>query len=380
LFFEQRELRHLPTVNAAKKQTSKLAGWGFNGPEPFLIAGPCSAESEDQLLQTAKAIVASGRASALRAGVWKPRTRPGSFEGIGSPALKWLEKAKAETGLAVLTEVGNPNHVEQALKHNIDMLWIGARTTVNPFYVQEIAEALRGVHIPILIKNPLHPDIGLWMGAIERFSSVGISRLGAIHRGFYTDPPAPFRNEPRWELSFELRTRMPELPILCDPSHIAGRADLVGQVAQTALDINLDGLMIETHNNPSAALSDAAQQLTPDALDRLMDNLIIRSEEVDEEAIRQKLEALRTVIDGIDHDILLQLEKRFAQVDAIGKIKLEDDITVFQMARWFDMIADRTQFGKQLKLDSDLLHELFSVIHKYSVKRQTDIIHNTNEE
>ena len=360
-------------VNAARKQTSKLASWGFNGPEPFLIAGPCSAESEYQVLETAKAIAAGGRVSAIRAGIWKPRTRPGSFEGIGNPAIQWLIKAGRETGLPVITEVGNPTHVEQALKHGIDMLWIGARTTVNPFYVQEIAEALRGVDIPVMVKNPLHADIALWLGAIERFSQVGVKRLAAIHRGFYTDQPAPFRNEPRWELNFELRTRMPELPILCDPSHIAGRADLVAEVAQTALDINLDGLMIETHINPKVALSDAAQQITPVQLDILMDNLFIRSEEVDEEGIRQKLRDLRTHIDHIDHEIIDKLKERFAHVDTIGKIKQEDHITVFQMARWFDLISDRKKAGEAVGLDPDLLYELFSVIHKFSVKRQTTI-------
>jgi chorismate mutase len=361
-------------VNAARKQSTKLASWGLRGPEPFLIAGPCSAESEQQVLDTARAIAESGRASAFRAGVWKPRTRPGSFEGIGGPALKWLATAKAETGLPIAIEVGSPTHVELALKNNIDILWIGARTTVNPFYVQEIAEALRGVNIPILVKNPLHADIGLWIGAIERFAHAGITRLAAVHRGFYTDQPAPFRNEPRWELSFELRTRMPELPILCDPSHIAGRADLVQQVAQTALDINLDGLMIETHISPKAALSDAAQQLTPAQLDALMGDLLIRSEEVDEERIRQKLHTLRNEIDRIDGILIRMLQERFVQVDAIGKIKQEDQITIFQMARWFELIADRKAAGAALGLDPDLLHELFSIIHKYSVKRQADII------
>lgn len=364
----------MPTVNAARKQSSKLTSWGLNGPEPFLIAGPCSAESEQQVLETARAIAETDRASAFRAGVWKPRTRPGSFEGIGGPALSWLTTAKEETGLPISVEVGSPTHVEMALKHNIDILWIGARTTVNPFYVQEIAEALHGVDIPILVKNPLHADIGLWIGAIERFMQVGVKRLAAVHRGFYTDQPAPFRNEPRWELSFELRTRMPELPILCDPSHIAGRTDLVQQVAQTALDINLDGLMIETHISPKNALSDASQQVTPAQLESLMSDLLIRSEEVDGKRIRQKLVNLRNEIDRIDNSIIQKLQDRFAQVDAIGKIKQDDQLTIFQMARWFELIADRKAYGSSLGLDPDLLYELFSVIHKYSVKRQTDII------
>ncbi len=361
-------------MNALRKQSEKFADWGFTGPDPMLIAGPCSAESEEQLLETARGIAATGRASALRAGVWKPRTRPGSFEGIGKPALSWLEKAKAETGLPVLTEVGSTAHVEEALKYNIDAFWIGARTTVNPFYVQEIAEALRGVDIPIMVKNPLHADVGLWVGAIERFHAVGIKRLAAIHRGFYTDQPAPYRNEPRWELSFELRTQLPEVPILCDPSHIAGSSNFIQQVAQTAMDINLDGLMIETHCNPAKALSDSGQQVTPAQLEQIIGNLILRSEEADEEVIRQKLQVLRETIDGIDHDLIKTLKARFDQVDEIGRIKLADDITVFQMARWFDVIKNRKSFGSSQGLDENLLHELFSVIHKYSVKRQTDII------
>lgn len=366
-------------MNALPKQNERLADWGFSGPEPLLIAGPCSAESESQLMDTARQIAATGRASAIRAGIWKPRTRPGSFEGIGSPAIAWLERAKAETGLPVLTEVASTAHVEKVLKHDIDMLWIGARTTVNPFYVQEIAEALRGVDIPVLVKNPLHADIGLWVGAIERFDKAGIKRIAAIHRGFYTNQPAPYRNEPRWELSFELRTQLPKIPILCDPSHIAGRRDLVAQVAQTALDINLDGLMIETHCNPSNALSDATQQVKPKALENIMANLILRSEEVDEEAIRQRLLSLRESIDLIDQDLINKLKERFDRVDEIGKIKLEDDITVFQMARWFDVITKRKEMGSNKGLDIDLLHELFSTIHKYSVKRQTDIINDSED-
>jgi chorismate mutase len=364
-------------MNALAKQHTRFADWGFKGPEPLLIAGPCSAESEQQLMDTAQQIASGGKASAIRAGIWKPRTRPGSFEGIGTPAIHWLENVRAETGLPVLTEVGSTRHVEEVLKHNIDMLWIGARTTVNPFYVQEIAEALRGVDIPILIKNPLHADIGLWIGAIERFQKVGIKRIAAVHRGFYTNQPAPYRNEPRWELSFELRTQQPAIPILCDPSHIAGRSDLVGQVAQTAMDINLDGLMIETHCDPKNALSDAAQQITPKQLHEIISNLILRTEEADEEAIRQKLKSLREAIDRIDEDLINKVKERFTAVEEIGEIKLQDNITVFQMARWFDIVKNRKELGESNGLDADLLHELFSVIHKYSVKTQTDIINRS---
>jgi chorismate mutase len=365
-------------VNAATKLTSSLQQWGFAGPQPLLIAGPCSAESEDQVLQTARALKAGGLTSAIRAGVWKPRTRPGSFEGIGTPALKWLVKAREETGLPVLTEVANAYHVEEALKHGIDMLWIGARTTVNPFFVQEIAESLRGVQIPVFVKNPLHPEVGLWIGAFERLHAVGITQLAAIHRGFYALQPAPFRNEPRWELSFELRARMPEVPILCDPSHIAGKRDLLHQVAQTALDINLDGLMIETHPNPSQALSDSAQQVTPEGLHQLMKQLVIRYEDVDEISLKHKLQDIRKSIDRLDHDIINLLQQRFKQVDDIAYIKDQDQMTIFQMTRWFEMMADRKEFGGDLGLDPDLMHELFSVIHKYSVKRQMDTLNSNS--
>lgn len=279
-----------------------------------------------------------------------------------------------ETGLPVATEVANAWHVEEVLKHGIDMIWIGARTTVNPFYVQEIADALQGVDIPVLVKNPLHPELGLWIGAIERLERAGISKLAAIHRGFYTTKPSPFRNEPKWELSFELRARLPQLPILCDPSHIAGNRSLLRQVAQTAMDINLDGLMIETHIAPDKALSDASQQVTPENLARLMDSLIIKTEETDEAASQQKLLELRHAIDDLDHDLIKTLSKRFDNVNTIGQIKMEDQITIFQMQRWFEMMNDRKTEGAKYNLD-EFLHELFSIIHKYSVKKQTEIIH-----
>lgn len=350
-----------------------MAEWGFDN-NPFLIAGPCSAESEAQILTTANALKASGKAAVFRAGVWKPRTRPGSFEGIGKPALKWLQKAKLQTGLPVATEVANPWHVDEVLKHDIDMLWIGARTTVNPFYVQEIANALKGVQIPVLVKNPLHPDLGLWMGAIERFKAAGVLKIAAIHRGFFTTKPSPFRNEPKWEMSFDLRAEMPDLPVICDPSHIAGKRELLQQVAQTALDINLDGFMIESHCNPDTALSDAAQQITPVQLTTLVDALVLKSENTDEEIIQKKLIDLRSQIDSLDTNLLEILRNRFTQVEAIGQIKKQDDITVFQMKRWFELMTDRQKSGQKLHLDAAFLQELFGLIHKYSVKRQMEII------
>lgn len=341
--------------------------------EPFLIAGPCSAESEDQLLETAHGIAQTRRASAIRAGVWKPRTRPGSFEGIGVHALPWLVRAREETGLPIATEVANAQHVEEAMKYGVDILWIGARTTVNPFYVAEIAEALSGTDVVVMVKNPIHPELGLWLGALERLNKAGIDKLMAVHRGFFAMEVAPFRNDPKWELSFEIRKEWPDLPILCDPSHIAGRRDLVEQVAQTALDLNLDGLMIETHRDPDKALSDAAQQLTPADLGKMMDRLILKREEVTEDRTRQFLADIRTRIDAADERLVNVLAERFGLVEEIGKIKHDNGITVFQLQRWFDILQDRTQQAQLKGLEKKFITELFSVIHKYSVNRQTEM-------
>ena len=360
-------------LSAAKKQSSQFQSWGFQNYEPFVIAGPCSAESEMQMLETARQLKDIGQVSAMRAGVWKPRTRPGAFEGVGKTALQWLMTARQETGIPVITEVGNAAHVEEVLKHEIDMIWIGARTTVNPFYVQEIADALQGVDIPVFVKNPIHPELGLWIGAIERLERAGISKVAAIHRGFFTSQPVPFRNAPKWEMSFELRTRLPELPIICDPSHIAGNRDLIKQVSQTALDLNLDGLIIETHPNPDEALSDAAQQITPAALHNILTNLVIRHEKVEEETVQGKLDEHREVIDALDHDIIQKLKQRFAHIEEIGQIKAEDKITIFQLNRWYDMVNARKKYGQLHGLDEDFLHELFSLIHKYSVRQQTKL-------
>ena len=360
-------------MSAAKQQTNVLANWGFSDSEPFVIAGPCSAESEKQMLETARALKQIGQISAMRAGVWKPRTRPGSFEGIGKMALQWLIAAREETGLPVITEVGNATHVEEVLKHHVDMIWIGARTTVNPFYVQEIANALQGVDIPVFVKNPIHPELGLWIGAIERLERAGITKIAAIHRGFYTSQPVPFRNEPKWEMSFELRSRLPELPIICDPSHIAGTRDLIKQVSQTALDINLDGLIIETHPDPVNALSDADQQITPAALKNILESLVVRHEDVEEESVQHKLDEHRLVIDKLDHEIIEKLQSRFAHIEEIGKIKAEDNITIFQLKRWYALVQDRKAFGEIHGLEEEFIHELFSLIHKYSVRTQTKL-------
>ena len=352
-----------------------LSDWIDIKAEPLLIAGPCSAESEEQLLTTAREIAATGRATAIRAGVWKPRTRPGSFEGIGSPALKWMQKARQETGLPVITEVANASHVEECLKHGIDMLWIGARSTVNPFYVQEIADALSGVDIPVLIKNPIHPDVGLWLGALERLDKAGISKLAAVHRGFYSYESNPFRNEPKWELSFELKRLAPQLPILCDPSHIAGKPELILEVSQTAMDLNMDGLMIETHINPQQALSDAQQQITPQQLDELINKLVLREEAVNDSSFLVQLEDLRTEIDRVDEELIRTLAKRFHIVEDIGTFKKQNGITIFQMKRWFHILNSRKNFAQQEAMEESFIHELFQLIHKYSIRIQTQVMH-----
>ena len=307
--------------------------------KPYLIAGPCSAESENQLLTIAKAV--EGTADVFRAGVWKPRTKPNSFEGIGKDALSWLKTIQQETSLKVATEVATAKHVELCLESGVDMLWIGARTTVNPFYVQEIAEALRGVDIPVFVKNPIHPELGLWLGAFERLHKVGVKQLAAIHRGFYSYEKVAFRNDPKWEIPIKLREEIRDLPIICDPSHIAGKAALVEDIAQTAMDINLDGLMIETHHNPSSALSDAEQQVTPIELNSIMNNLVLRDTKLRDEKFKGRLLNFRNQIDNFDTKIIELLNNRKQVVEHIANFKNENKLTIFQIDRWFEILNTR---------------------------------------
>lgn len=344
--------------------------WLSNNLHPTVITGPCSVESEEQTITTAKLLKKEVQPSALRGGVWKPRTKPGSFEGIGKVGLSWLKKAGLETGLPVCTEVANAKHVEEALKAGIDFLWIGARTTVNPFYVQEIADALRGVNIPVMVKNPIHPEVGLWLGAIERFTAVGVTQLAAIHRGFYAYQSEPFRNEPKWELMFELRRLAPQIPIVCDPSHIAGKRELIAEVCQSALDLGVNAFMIESHYKPDKALSDSAQQLTPSALAKVLQNLETRTEFLNDEVFIEKLEELRTQIDQVDEEIIRLLQQRIAIVQEIGDVKDKHQVTVFQMKRWFKVLEQRKALGLSKGLDQKIIHELFQLIHKYSIDTQ----------
>ena len=353
-----------------KDEALAWPGWMKAGSLPYVIAGPCSVESESQIMRAAAGIAGTGMASAIRGGVWKPRTSPGNFEGIGIPALGWLKQAGIEYNLPVITEVANARHVEEALKADIDMLWIGARTTVNPFYVQEIADALQGVNIPVMVKNPIHPEVKLWLGAIERLKKVGIDKVAAIHRGFFSYQSQPFRNEPKWEVYFELKRLDPELPVICDPSHIAGKRELLGEVCQSALDLGIGGFMIETHPDPDNALSDADQQITPDALQQLMMSLETRTDMVNDYQFIHQLEQLRGKIDLLDEELLKTLQKRIDIVEEIGDVKNENHVTIFQMKRWFNVLKNRKDLALKLNLDPQIVHELFQAIHKYSIDVQ----------
>ncbi len=339
---------------------------------PLVISGPCSAESEDQLIQTAHQLAGIRQVNIFRAGIWKPRTRPGDFDGVGEIGLKWLKLVKEQTALLTTVEVANSDHVELALKHDVDILWIGARTVVNPFSVQAIAEALSGVNIPIMIKNPVNPDLKLWLGAIERFNKLGINKLIAIHRGFHYFEKSPFRNAPMWEIPIELKRIVPSLPIIVDPSHICGRRELIETIAQKALDLEMDGLMIESHLDPENATTDAAQQITPANLQKLLDKLVIRKKTGDIN-FQHKLEELRTEVDKLDGELIQILSKRMEIIDEIGEYKRENAITILQMKRWAGIIKDRMSIGIHMGLDNIFLKKLLNLIHKESIQRQEDI-------
>lgn len=342
--------------------------------EPLLISGPCSAETEEQLLTTAHLLAATGKVSVLRAGIWKPRTRPGEFEGIGSIGLEWLKKAKAETGLPTAVEVANAKHVEEALAAGVDILWIGARSTVNPFTVQEIADALQGVDIPVLVKNPVNPDLQLWVGALERINKAGITKLGAIHRGFSSFEKSAFRNEPMWELAIQLKTLCPELPIINDPSHICGNRELIPYIAQKALDLDMQGLMIESHLDPSIAWTDAKQQVTPAALAEMVSKFSLRQPESKNEEFADKLADLRKEIDKIDDLVLQKLAERMSITQKIGEFKRDNKVTILQVNRWDEIMQKRTAFAKALKLDVNFTEKFLELVHGESIRKQTEIM------
>lgn len=335
----------------------------------MIIAGPCSAETEEQVMTTARELAMKG-CHMFRAGVWKPRTKPGGFEGHGEPALKWMQQVKEETGMLVGTEVATPEHVELALKYGIDLLWIGARTTANPFAVQALADALQGVDVPVLVKNPVNPDLELWIGALERINRAGITRLGAIHRGFSSIDNKMYRNLPMWQIPIELRRRIPNLPIFCDPSHIGGRRDLVAPLCQQAMDLGLNGLIVESHCNPDEAWSDAKQQVTPDVLDYILGLLVIRDSKLSTEDIS----ALRKQIDEIDNEIMEMLSKRMRVCREIGQYKKEHNLTVLQTSRYNEILSKRGAQGVLCGMDADFVKTVYEAIHEESVRQQIEII------
>src|ERR1700749_3991447 len=345
-----------------------LSSWIKTGKEPLLIAGPCSAETEEQLVATAHLLAKTGRVTALRAGIWKPRTRPGEFEGIGSIGLKWLSRAKEETGLPTAIEVATAKHVEEALKSGVDILWVGARSTVNPFTVQEIADALKGVDVPVMVKNPVNPDLSLWIGALERINGAGITKLVAIHRGFSSHEKTAFRNEPMWDLTISLKTHAPQLPIINDPSHICGNRELLGYVAQKALDLDMQGLMIESHIDPSVAWTDAKQQVTPSALVELIDRLTLRKPETSNAQVNDKLTELRNNIDKIDDLLIQKIAERMQIAEQIGKYKKDNDITILQVNRWDEILNKRINYGIALKLSPDFTEKLLELLHTESIR------------
>jgi len=338
---------------------------------PFVIAGPCSAETEEQVMQTALQLAEKGCHN-FRAGVWKPRTKPGGFEGNGEKALPWLERVKKETGMLVATEVATPEHVELCLKHGVDILWVGARTTANPFAVQALADALKGVDVPVFVKNPVSPDLELWIGAMERINQAGVKRMAAIHRGFSNYDNKIYRNLPLWQLPIELHRRVPELPIICDPSHIGGRRELIAPLCQQAMDLGFDGLIVESHCDPEKAWSDAKQQVTPDILDYILSLLVVRSESVSTEGIT----VLRKQIDDIDNQLMGLLSKRMRVCREIGRFKKDHNMTVLQATRYNEILSKRGAQGALSGMAPEFVAKVFENIHEESVRQQIEIINN----
>ena len=359
------------------KNKKEMRSWldDFKLDHPLVIAGPCSAETEDQVLKIAHDLKNTD-VSIYRAGIWKPRTRPGMFEGVGAIGLKWLDKVKKETGLLTATEVANASHVKLALEYDIDVLWIGARSTVSPFIVQEIADALKDTDKIVLVKNPVNPDLSLWLGGLERLYTANIKKLGVIHRGFSTYEKTKYRNNPEWQLPIELQNRFPDIPLICDPSHIAGRRDILQDISQTALDLNFDGLMIETHIDPDNAWSDAAQQITPKVLVKMMEDLKIRTLNSDEADYQNQLNTLRTQIDVIDHGILETLGKRMKVAVSIGELKKQKNVAVLQTKRWNEILGNMILEGEKMGLSEEFVLKMFKAIHQESINNQEKVINS----
>ena len=356
-----------------------LYEWGmFTEPRPSVVAGPCSAESEEQVMETAKGLREMG-INVFRAGIWKPRTHPGCFEGVGAEGLGWLQKVRDEYGLKISTEVASEKHVMECIRHGVDLVWLGARTTANPFLVQEIADALKDTDIPVLVKNPVNADLDLWIGALERLNRAGIKKLGVIHRGFSTFDKIKYRNDPQWQVAIELRSRYPELPFFVDPSHLGGSKDYIPEISQRSLDLGFEGLMIESHCNPSVALSDAKQQLTPAELrDLLYNQVVVRDKDSDAPQWKENIDQLRAKIDIIDENILYALGSRMNVSRQIGEYKKENNIAILQTSRWDKVLSKVVEKGKDYGLTEKFLKDVFTAIHEASVEVQNEIISKKN--
>ena len=367
---------------ASKKlELVSLYEWGmFTEPRPSVVAGPCSAETEEQVMETAKGLKELG-INVFRAGIWKPRTHPGSFEGVGAPGLKWMQRAKKEYGLKIATEVAGEKHVFECLKYGVDLVWLGARTTANPFLVQEIADALKDTDIPVLVKNPVNPDIDLWVGALERLNRAGIKKLGVIHRGFSTADKIKYRNDPQWQMAVELRSRYPELPFFVDPSHMAGCKDYIRELSQRSLDLGFEGLMIESHCNPSCALSDAKQQLTPAELTDLLENQIkVRDADSDSKEWKENIDQLRAKIDILDENLLYTLGARMKVSRQIGEYKKNSNVAILQTSRWDAVLAKVVEKGAEYGLPEGFVTDVFNAIHEASVEIQNQVISGNQPE
>ena len=358
----------------SKLDINPIKHWLPKIDNPLLISGPCSLESEEQTMATARELAKDKRVFIYRGGIWKPRTRPGSFEGMGSIALEWLKQVKQETGLMVGTEVANAQHVEECLKAGVDVLWIGARSTASPFVVQEIADVLKGTDQVIMVKNPVNPDVQLWIGALERLYQAGLKNLVAIHRGFTPFSETKYRNYPNWKTVIELRQLMPNLPIICDPSHISGKREFLFEISQKAFDIGLDGLMLESHIDPSCALSDKDQQVTPAELAKILDKLVIKYTSSNDPLFENMLDTLRSRIDGIEHEIIEILASRMEIVKQIANYKKQNTVTALQINRWTQIMEDRLSIAHKLNLDETFIKIIFQLIHEDSVRQQTEIM------
>lgn len=362
------------------ENSKELRSWldAFGLSHPLLIAGPCSAETEEQVLTVAHQLKETDT-TVFRAGLWKPRSRPGNFEGVGAVGLKWMQRAKEETGLLMATEVANASHVELAIKHDIDIMWIGARTTVSPFIIQEIADALYGTNKIVLVKNPMNPDLGLWFGAVERLYESEVKNLGVIHRGFSTYEKIRYRNNPEWQLPIDLQNRYPDLPLILDPSHIAGRKDILFELSQTALDLNYNGLMIETHADPANAWSDAIQQITPTDLKLLIKKLKVRKEEGDGVEFKNKMATLRTKIDVLDNKLLELLGERMKISDQIGTLKRKNNVAILQSKRWSYIIEKMIREGNVNNLSEEFILSIYKAIHQESINHQNKAINDLKD-